>query len=439
MVNPMSTTGSRIHSLDGLRATAMLLGILIHGLNAYRTDFSFIWSVQDASRHVAADYLGHVIHAFRMPLFFILSGFLTHMVYHRVSWREFLARRFHRVVVPMLLGVFTLIPLNTLVGEFAQAHAGPPRLNLFDAKLWKDREAIAADPSRAAAAAPPADNPFDLVKNAPWPLPYLRYVSLGHLWFLYDLTVFFLIVPGLAGLIGRGLGEERLARFDGAFRRWVSGPAAALPLGLLTLPLLYVQSLTLYSWSVGTQLAIFLPFPFFLLGFVEVNMLGYYLAFFAFGWVMRRQPDLIGEQTRRAGWHLSSGLAALTISFVLQEKFLLETGHPHHALIRAVASLCYAVGAVSLCLGGIGWFSKHVAGESPRWRYVADASYWMYVAHLPLVVLLQLACAALPAPWFVKVAVVCVVATALLLASYEYGVRYTWIGRLLNGERARRS
>lgn len=420
----------RIHALDSLRAVAMLLGLLIHGLNAYRTDFSYIWSVQDAARSPVADAIGHVIHAFRMPLFFVLSGFFTRMVYVRGDTRGFYAQRFRRVVIPMLLGVFTLIPLSTLVGEFAHEHAGPPRLNLFDAKVWAARETLGH-----AAPAPPADNPFDLVKNLPWPLPYLRYTSLGHLWFLYDLTVFFLIVPAAAGWIARRLGDERLARFDSELRRWLTGRAAALPLGLATLPLLYVQSLTLYAWAVGTQISLFLPFPFFLLGFVEVNMLGYYLMFFASGWVLQRQPDLVAAQVRHHRFHLATGLTALVVSFLLQERYLLDTAHPAHAAIRLAASLCYSIGGVAMCLGAIGLFAAHLSGESARGRYLADASYWIYLAHLPVVVLFQLACTRLAAPWWIKVAIVTAGASGVMLASYALFVRHTWIGRLLNGQR----
>jgi peptidoglycan/LPS O-acetylase OafA/YrhL len=37
----------------------------------------------------------------------------------------------------------------------------------------------------------------------------------------------------------------------------------------------------------------------------------------------------------------------------------------------------------------IGLAIRYLAAPSARWRYLADASYWMYLIHLPIVMLLQ--------------------------------------------------
>jgi hypothetical protein len=68
-------------------------------------------------------------------------------------------------------------------------------------------------------------------------------------------------------------------------------------------------------------------------------------------------------------------------------------------------------------------------------RYLSDSSYWLYLAHLPLVVAGQIVLRGVAWPPFAKFVVLTVVSTALLLASYEWCVRRTWIGVLLNGKR----
>ena len=68
---------------------------------------------------------------------------------------------------------------------------------------------------------------------------------------------------------------------------------------------------------------------------------------------------------------------------------------------------------------------------------MSDASYWIYLSHLPLVIWAQM----LAVDWSVNphlaFALICVAVPGILLVIYEWGVRYTWIGTLLNGKRVR--
>ena len=57
---------------------------------------------------------------------------------------------------------------------------------------------------------------------------------------------------------------------------------------------------------------------------------------------------------------------------------------------------------------------------------MADSSYWIYIMHLPVVKF----------EW-VKFLAACLVTGALGIVTYRYPVRYTPLGRLLNGKRVR--
>ena len=64
----------RRHDLDALRAVAMLLGIVLHAALSFAP---IPWTVSDSQQGEFYYVLFACIHGFRMPLFFMLSGFFT--------------------------------------------------------------------------------------------------------------------------------------------------------------------------------------------------------------------------------------------------------------------------------------------------------------------------------------------------------------------------
>src|SRR5262249_13189045 len=87
-------------------------------------------------------------------------------------------------------------------------------------------------------------------------------------------------------------------------------------------------------------------------------------------------------------------------------------------------------GLLGLCLRCFTW-------ERSGLRYLADASYWLYLCHLPLVALLQLDLYELPLAPELKFLIVVGLTVALGLASYHTLVRYTIVGAWLHGTRTR--
>ena len=80
----------------------MLLGIVLHGL------LSFIplpiWPAQDI--HQNEDVYGLIIvaiHGFRMPLFFLISGFFTAMMWKNRGLKGLLKHRFQRIGLPLVV------------------------------------------------------------------------------------------------------------------------------------------------------------------------------------------------------------------------------------------------------------------------------------------------------------------------------------------------
>ena len=96
---------ARRSDLDALRAVAMLLGIVLHASLSF---FPSFWSVTDREQNQGLEILFFAIHGFRMPLFFVMSGFFSAMLLYRRGRKALIKHRFFRVFLPLLLGMFTL-------------------------------------------------------------------------------------------------------------------------------------------------------------------------------------------------------------------------------------------------------------------------------------------------------------------------------------------
>ena len=90
-----------------------------------------------------------------------------------------------------------------------------------------------------------------------------------------------------------------------------------------------------------------------------------------------------------------------------------------------------------MAIGLIGLFKFLLSREKFSIRYYSDASYWMYLIHLPLVILAQ----GLITDWHIheslKFFKISLSVTVVLLISYRFFVRYTFIGTLLNDVRTK--
>jgi glucan biosynthesis protein C len=93
------------------------------------------------------------------------------------------------------------------------------------------------------------------------------------------------------------------------------------------------------------------------------------------------------------------------------------------------------LGAWLWVYGLMGVCVRYWTAEKPWVRYLADAAYWMYLMHLPLLVALEIPLAQLRWPIIAKLVVVCGITVVVLLVSYHLLVRSTFLGRWLNGHR----
>jgi peptidoglycan/LPS O-acetylase OafA/YrhL len=104
--------------------------------------------------------------------------------------------------------------------------------------------------------------------------------------------------------------------------------------------------------------------------------------------------------------------------------------------LRPASAVLQPAYAWAMSLTLIGLFHRFFPHPSTRIAWLADASYWMYLAHVPLVLAAQIAVREWPLAGDVKFLLILTVVTAVLLVTYAWCVRPTIIGRILNGPRA---
>jgi hypothetical protein len=259
--------------------------------------------------------------------------------------------------------------------------------------------------------------------------PEMLAAGLGflHLWFLYILLWLYACTLLLRALLQRL--DARGALLAWTQRRLRSLLAAPWRSLLLALPIALAFALAPgWNWREGVPTPAYtlvpLALPLFIYGYV-----------FALGWLIDRDRSLLAAL--RHGWalRLAIGLACavgcLFLAGTESGVQLVEREPPWRWLYGAG----YALGLVGCTLGLVGLGVRYLDAPMPRVRYLADASYWMYVAHLPLVMALQSLLMDVAAPWALKFIAVNAATLALLLWSYARWVRPTWIGALLNGQR----
>lgn len=544
---PLTTTWRR-HDLDALRAIAMLLGIALHAALAYS---NVPWVVQDSQKNELFGLFFVAVHGFRMPLFFLVSGFFTAMLWRKRGLNALIKHRAKRILLPCLLGLVTIIPamawvsvqasqLPTAVGGTAQKSSPI----LVDAIRKNDLDAIrlALDSGADINVQEPASG----VTPLSWAALYGHAEAAGVLIengaaleranrdgarplhaaaFLGRTKVVALLLKSgadetakdfkgvtaldttrtdwnsahfIAGLLQlpkldreeflngqrecrRLLGGEPVSNDDErglhgfvlAYTESINGDAFQLTdeFHVVTTPVFHhlwflwflcwlVPIFAVYAQAAGAmkfksmpkwlilspaRLLWLLPLTMVVQLFMGVLMPGfgpdvsvglipqphillYYGIFFAFGAAYFNGDDVDGRLGR--WWFVSLPLAIfIALPVGVASSFITPN--------RTVAAIAQVVYVWAMTFGMIGLFRKFMNSANPTMRYISDSSYWLYVAHLPLVIFLQ----GIVRDWtvspFLKFALVCGVSTGILLFSYQTLVRYTWLGRLLNGPRTR--
>ena len=96
--------------MDSLRAVMMILGVVIHASVTYSVnDLENHWPLKDPNgQSLWMDGITHFIHTFRIPVFFLVSGYFSSLLAEKRTWRGLLKNRFQRIALPFVVFLFGL-------------------------------------------------------------------------------------------------------------------------------------------------------------------------------------------------------------------------------------------------------------------------------------------------------------------------------------------
>ena len=558
MTDERATNGRR-HDLDALRSFAMLLGIALHAALAY---IGAGWVVSEERISAELSMLVPAIHGFRMPLFFLLSGFFSAMLWRRRGLGQLLSQRARRILLPLLLGCVTIVPAMWAVTGWSvsqqaerireAAGADTPRERAPTPDIWTvagygDMEGLRAftadsellnTPDPMLGVTPlgwtairntPEATAYLLGVGADPSAPYLdRNTPLHTACFFGRAEVAELLLRAGADLTAANAmgelpvqamqhpqqtvefiatmlkvpvdyqevaaGRERIrrmiegdevarskatphARAGDAWLGWLGSQLRSevlfqhlwflwflcwLNAGFAIVVLLtrVLPSVKLPASLVGTPLCLLWLVPLTLLtqtrmhaggavpGFgpdtsagliPALHVLLYYATFFGFGALMYGAR---GSDARFGRfWYIMLPVALAVLPFGLMFGYQSQRASgiiPDDATRQWVSCLLQVFYTWLMTLGLLGLFESLLAKDRSWVRYLSDSSYWLYLAHLPLIILGQTLLLRTDLPPLAEFTVLTISATAVLLVSYRFAVRYTPVGTLLNGKRARK-
>ena len=397
-------TPGRIHGLDAYRGVLMMLGIVLHGAMPFLGKKS---ADAPISSGIMETFM-HLIHTFRMPAFFLLSGFFAALLWKRYGLKGMFKNRVQRILLPFL----ACLPLLYLALEIPE-------------KVME--RLIQGDPNPWA--------PLDSLD--PWRIFFPE--GFAHLWFLYDL-IWISAFGALAVRVWdkKGRNFPRWQAF--AKRNFECPKRCLLVLGGVNFMWcvcaggLNALEIIDHGWASIPTSDRWIPSP---------SIITFYGGYYILGWLLLTSGADLNRSKDRAWTMVILGLV-----FAGLQGFgigLLEHSSDVEARLApsAIAAYAFTVAMGSLTLfaftrGIMGLFLRYASKGTPGWRYLSDSSYWSYLIHLTFVLCVPTFFIGWDAPILVQYLANVVVCTLLCVLTYDLFVRATFLGRFLNGRRYER-
>jgi glucans biosynthesis protein C len=241
----------------------------------------------------------------------------------------------------------------------------------------------------------------------------------SFLWFLWYL----LILDGMAVALYT-LAPAVLRRAGRVVRAAVAHPQWGV--ALLAVP----TALALWpqdSWTATPRAGSFIPDP---------SALAYYTLFFGLGATLCAHRRLVGAASRYA-WRWAACAIAATVPAAALFTLHNSPTYGSNPVIHGAGLLVYAAATWASLLALVGLANRYLDRPRPALRYLADSSYWIYLSHMPAMVLVVALVTTTALGTAAQFGIITILSLAVSLLTYPLLVRYSVIGRVLNGRRQR--
>jgi peptidoglycan/LPS O-acetylase OafA/YrhL len=379
----------RLYYMDNLRALAMFAGIIFHAALAYSPLMHEIYFTASEDNSVLIDIGAYFLHLFRMPVFFLISGFFAMMLIKKRGVGGFIKNRLIRILAPFVLFLPITVILSFIIFGWAFNNIENPS-PIMEYILSAENEQTPQD------------------------------ISTFHLWFLYNLFLFCLAIALL----------YKLRFFDSK----IYSKLATTKFIVFVLPFCLVPALNSQA----------IPNPAADKIYPELWSFGFYGLFFFVGCLIFKNKNLFDELEHYKNWLLLGGLSAYLYYYlqlpteitILEEvsksSQLISFSWHHFSVAISEAFTAAYITLYSLLIG-----KKFLCRQNRILRFISDSSYWIYILHIPILFYIQFLLMDIGLNMWLEF-FISVVSTFLIGAfTYVVFVKRTPLGTLLNGKHTR--
>jgi glucans biosynthesis protein C len=390
-----NTFQNRLVFLDNLRYLIVLLVVVLHVSVGYSNGVPW-WYVVDFEQSWFFDFLNFVLDSFIMPVLFFIAGYFALSSLRQKTMRAFIATKLKRLGIPFILCVFFLVPIMPYFYHYTRATT-PLSFEAFWLGFVKsigDFQITIAEPSNLT-------NDVNLMNE----------FGHHHLWFI-SLLLFF--------CIGFALLYQLKAQFSATTPDKQNTSMQSIWVVLLTVGLFISLSviavnyfISAFAWANFYHVLVFQPvrLPLYL------GLFGLGIYAYSKNWLT--QHALPGSLVM---WFMACMILLLILLGVIFKIFDIisdDLTNPipfwliaTHSVIRTFLVLAWLVFLISLT-------HRYWNRPSKLDQSLAANSYYIYLIHLPIVVILQFVFLEVDISIFIKFSVI--VFLSILLS---YGISH---------------